>query len=336
MQAMTLDKLPKKVLARIDLQTAFMASRCVVAAEQFQLFRKLHGRELTSADICRRTGIKRERIVPFLAALMGLGLLKKVGNRYTNTALADKYYVRERSINWTRAYTDECKQEYRAFSVLEEMLTTGKSYESILGIKRTYYLDLMKDDPRFAHDFTHMLYHEHFRLAKEMASKLDLRGRKVVLDVGGGSGVISEALIRKNRKLKACVMDIEPVINVARKIIRKAGLTSRIHTLVRDMNRGLPQGFDVIMHCDAGGTSQEVLGRSYDALPDKGLIVVCESFSSENLVEPFGRLMWQIRSDRYWLTTKRQAIGNLRNCGFKAVKQHKLCDGFWMITALKS
>lgn len=335
MQAMTLDKLPRKVLERIDLQTAFMASRCVVAAEQFQLFRKLHGKELTASDICRRTEIKRERIVPFLAALIGLGLLKKTGRKYTNTALANKYYVRERSINWTRAYSDECKKEYSAFSVLEEMLTTGKNYESLLGIKRTYYVELMEDDPQFAHDFTHMLYHEHLKLAKDMASKLDMKGRNAVLDVGGGSGVMSEALVRKNRKLRACVMDIEPVIGVARKIIRKAGLSKRIDTLVGDMSKSIPEGYDVIMHCDAGGSSETALKLSYQALPPGGMIVLCEPFSTEDLVDPFGRLMWQIRSERQWLVTKRQAIENLRVCGFKSVKQRKLCEGFWMVTALK-
>ena len=79
MQKFTLDKLPKKVLAKIDVQTAFMASRCVIAAEQLKLFRKLEGKELTAATIGRLTGIKGWRQKAFLAALMSLGLLKKRG-----------------------------------------------------------------------------------------------------------------------------------------------------------------------------------------------------------------------------------------------------------------
>ena len=37
MTYLTLDKLPKKVLSRIDLQTAFAASRCIIAAERLRL-----------------------------------------------------------------------------------------------------------------------------------------------------------------------------------------------------------------------------------------------------------------------------------------------------------
>ena len=55
---LTLDKLPQKVLARIDLQTAFMISRCVVAAERLQVFRKLHGRKLSAAAIGRMIGVR--------------------------------------------------------------------------------------------------------------------------------------------------------------------------------------------------------------------------------------------------------------------------------------
>jgi hypothetical protein len=75
----TLDKLPKKILARIDLQDAFMISRCVVAAERLQVFRKLHGKKLSAAAIGRKIGVRGWRVEAFLAALVSVGLLKKTG-----------------------------------------------------------------------------------------------------------------------------------------------------------------------------------------------------------------------------------------------------------------
>lgn len=161
MTEFTLDKLPGKVLAKIDLQTAFMISRCVVAAERFQVFRKLHNKELSAAVIGRRIGVRGWRVEAFLAALVSIGLLKKTGKLYRNTALADRYFVRERSIFWTRLFSKECCREYKAFSVLEEMLTTGRSYASILGIEGWDYVKEMQNNPRWAHDFTHMLYYDH-------------------------------------------------------------------------------------------------------------------------------------------------------------------------------
>jgi hypothetical protein len=57
MSNLTLDKLSRKVLTGIDLQQAFISSRFVIAAERLQIFRKLHGKELTAAVICKRAGL---------------------------------------------------------------------------------------------------------------------------------------------------------------------------------------------------------------------------------------------------------------------------------------
>jgi len=335
MTELTLDKLPRRVLAKIDLQTAFMASRCVLAAERLQLFRKLHDKELTAARIGRLTGLHEKRREAFLAVLIALGLLARKGNRYRNTALADRFYVKERSIYWTRAYSDGCVQEYEAFSALEDMLTTSRDYEEILGIKRVGYVDRMQREPQFANDFTHMLYYDHQRKARALARTLDLGGYRRLLDLGGGSGVMSIALARKYPQLHACVLDIEPVCRVARKIIRREGLARRITVCSCDYTKEVPSGFDVIMACDSGGDSPDVLERCYESLPDGGLLVLVDKFQSEDLTTPFFRLLWQLRSSRFWLVTKQQALYRVRQAGFVGVKVRGLLADVVMITGHK-
>lgn len=335
MTEMTLDKLPRKVLAKIDLQTAFMASRCVVAAEKFQVFRKLHGKELSAAAIGRRTGTRGWRLEMFLSALVSLGLLKKKGRLYRNSSLAEKYYVHGRSIHWTRLFSQECVREYQAFSVLEEMLATGQDYLTILGLAPRDYVNEMKENPQWAYDFTHMLYYDHLPDARALAANLDLTDYHSVLDVGGGSGVMSIALVRKYKHLKACVLDIEAVVSVARKIIRREKLTRRIDTCVGDMTKHIPGGYDVIMFCDAEPGDIETLKKVYASLPDGGLVVLVENFCSEDWTEPLYKLMWQIRSKGLWLRNRRQAAERLRKCGFKAVKARRIYSDVWMITGRK-
>jgi acetylserotonin N-methyltransferase len=331
----TLDKLPKKVLAKIDLQRAFAISRVVVAAEKFQLFRKLHGRKLSAAAIGRKIGVRGWRIESFLAALVSIGLLKKTGNLYSNTVLAEKYYVRGRSIYWTSLFSEECRREYKAFSVLEEMLTTEKSYASILGIQSGDYIKKMKDDPQWANDFTHMLYYYHLPHAKALAEYLDLSDHSSVLDVGGGSGVMSIPLVRKYKHLQACVMDIEPVVNVAKKIIRKEKLQKRIDTMAGDMRKRIPGGYDVIMFCDAEIGGGSTLKLAYESLPEGGLVVLCEDFSSDDWTTPLYRLMWQLRSNSFWLKNKNQMVAMLKECGFKALKSRLIYEDTWLITGRK-
>jgi hypothetical protein len=335
MTEFTLDKLPKKILAKIDLQMAFMISRCAVAAEKLQVFRKLHGRELSASAIGRKIGVRGWRAEAFLAALVSVGLLKRTGQRYSNTTLADKYYVRDRSIFWTKRYSEWCCREYRAFSVLEEMLTTEQSYASILGIDSADYIKEMKRDSQWAYDFTHMLYYDHLPHAKALAQNLDLSNHHSLLDVGGGSGVMSMALVRKYKHLKACVLDIEPVIHVAKKIIRKEKLTGRVDTLIGDHDKHIPDGYDVMMFCDAELGDGGTLKLAYDSMPKGGLVSLVEDFSSDDWTVPLYRLMWQLRSNSFWLKNRRQIVEMLRKCGFKAIKSRRIYKDTWLITGHK-
>lgn len=335
MTKMTLDKLPRSVLAKIDLQEAVMISRCVVAAERLQLFRKLHGKQLTAETIGKKVGIHKNCLVQFLAAMVSVGLLKRNGKLFSNSALAEKYYIKERSIYWTTLYSEECVREFVAFSVLEEMLKTGKGYEEILGIKRTGYIEMMMKNRRWADDFTNMLYHFHQPDARALAQNLDLKNHEKVLDVAGGSGVMSMALARKYPHIKACVLDIENVIAAAKKIIRKEGLSKRVDARVGDMNKDLPDGYDVIMFCDSASPNERLLKMVYGKLPKGGMVVFVDKFSSEDFTEPLDRLMWQMRSKKFWLMTKNQAVCALRENGFKAVKKKEILKNVWLLTGRK-
>lgn len=335
MTEFTLDKLPRGVLSRIDLQTAFMMSRCVVAAERLQVFRKLKGKKLSPTAIGRMIGVHGWRAEAFLAALNSIGLLKKTGKLYSNTALANKFFVRERSIYWTRLFSRACVREYRAFSVLEEMLTTGQSYAAILGTDSHDYIEEMKRDRQWAHDFTHMLYYDHLPHAEALADNLELSAYHSVLDVGGGSGVMSMALVRRHKHLKACVLDIEPVIRVARKIISRERLTRRISTMVGDMTKHIPVGYDVVMLCDAELGGVEMLKMVYDSLPEGGLVVLVDDFSSDDWTVPLYRLMWQLRSNSFWIKNKQQMKAMLRESGFRAIRSRRIYNYTWLLTGRK-
>jgi protein-L-isoaspartate O-methyltransferase len=300
-----------------------------------QLFRKLYGKKLSAATIGRKIGIHGWRIEAFLAALVSIGLLKKTGKLYSNTALANKYYVRERSIYWTKLFSEECRKDYRAFSVLEEMLTTERSAASILGIKSGNYIKEMERNPQWAHDFTHMLYYYHLPHAKALAESLDLSNYHSVLDAGGGSGVMSIALARKYKQLKACVLDIEAVVNVARKIIRREKLAKRIDTLIGDHDKHIPGGYDVIMYCDAELGDGNTLKLAYDSLPEGGLVVLCEDYSLDDWTAPLYRLMWQLRSNSLSLKKWRQMAALLKECGFTAIKSRLIYEDTWLITGNK-
>jgi predicted O-methyltransferase YrrM len=336
MEKPTLDKFPKKVLAQIGIEKAFIVSRLVVAAERLQLFRLLYGKRMDSEAIGRALRIHRFYLVPFLNALVSLGLLRKGAGRYSNAAFTTKYFIKGRPICWTRQYSKECVEAYEMLTVLEEALASGGSYESIRGLKTVSYTEAMKRDRQHAEDFTQMLFHLHQNDAKALANYLDLSRHHAVLDVGGGSGVMSMALAKKNPQLRACILDIAPVCEIAARNIAQAGLSRRVTILAGDMSRRLPVGYDVIMFCDVGNRlSKQLLRNAYKSLPEGGLVVLADRYLSKDGTYPLDRLVEHFVGSSFGLATWADMAELLRSCGFVRVSSRKVHREMWYITGIK-
>jgi tRNA A58 N-methylase Trm61 len=334
MAMLTLDKFPRKLLASIDIETAFKASRCVIAAERLQLFRKLDGKELTASEIGRSIGLHKRHRETFLNIIIALGLLTRKGDRYRLSPLAHKYFIKERGPHWTRLWSRYCTEDYTALSVLEESLTTGRDYRKILGMKREEDYEILRHDRKWAEDFTRVMHDTKRQQSKLLAKNLDLSRYSALLDVGGGSGIMSMELVRTHPNLRACVQDFEPVCRAARKFIKAAGLSRRVKTYAANMTEEIAAGYDVIMYWDVGAIPLKSLKLSYQVLPNGGMLLMsCASRgrvdSSVNLLT---RKLTLVYPDHdIW----QDAIARTKAAGFKRVKRTRIKDTAWVITGYK-
>ena len=335
MELPTLDTFPKEVLASIDIQRAFIVSRLIMAAERLQVFRVLHGRRMKAANLGRALKIHKTYLDTFLTALVSLKLLGKAGDTYWNTRYAEKYFVDERSIYWTRQYSKECVRAYEALTVLEKALTSGRSCAAVKRLRQPSYIERMKRDRNEAEDFTQMLFYFHRGDAEALAKYLDLSKHQAVLDVGGGSGVMSIALARRNARLHACVLDLPAVCDVAARNIKRAGLSRRIRCQARDIRDKLPDGYDVILFCDIGPVSKQLLRNAYSALPPGGLVAAVDRYFSEDRTQPLDRLIASFAGSSFGLATRSGMVAALKSCRFQSVKARKVYRDLWCVTGTK-
>lgn len=336
MELLTLDKFPQEVLAGIDVQRAFIASRLIVAAERLGVFRELHGKRMNAAAIGRALKIHKVYRDTFLNSLVGLGLLQKKEDVYWNSPFAEKYFIEERSIYWTRQYSKECVQAYERLTLLEEMLASGRSYTSLKGLKPPSYTEAMKRDPRQAEDFTQMLFHFHQGDAEALANHLDLSKHRAVLDLGGGSGVMSIALAKKNPHLRASILDLAVVCKIADGNIKRAGLSSRVTTMAGDITHKLPAGYDVIMFCDIGPLPKQLLRNACRSLPEGGLVVAVDRYLSEDRTSPLDRVMAPLAGSGFPRETTAEMVAELKSCGFRKVTARNIYKDLWCLTGTKA
>jgi predicted O-methyltransferase YrrM len=153
------------------------------------------------------------------------------------------------------------------------------------------YFQQTQEDPSYVARFTRKLYEIHLPLAEQLANMLDLQGVERLLDLGGGSGVASFALLRKRHKLTSVVVDTEIVCQAGREIASENRLESRISYLAADiLQDDLPTGFDMVMLCDVGLFSQNLFHRIHALLNQKGRLVVVDKFAPGKNIAPPSRL----------------------------------------------
>jgi predicted O-methyltransferase YrrM len=128
-------------------------------------------------------------------------------------------------------------------------------------------------------------------VAPHLAANLDLSGVQTLLDVGGGSGIYSIALVQANPGLRAIVMDGPEVLKVAAEFVDKHGVGDRVELLVGDMFA------DDLPECDAVLLSnilhdwdipecESLVKRCTGAVPTGGRVLIHDVFLNDAMDGP--------------------------------------------------
>ena len=103
-----------------------------------------------------------------------------------------------------------------------------------------------------------------------------------LLDVGGGSGVLSSAIARRHPRLRVTLADLPGVCAAARRFVARRGLSRRVGFVPLDMFRDAwPRGHDAILfgnilHDWDDARCRLLAGRAFRALSPGGAVVLHE------------------------------------------------------------
>jgi hypothetical protein len=237
----------------LDMLSANMAAAAVGAALEQQLFWRLSDQPSTAEAVARELNIPRGRCRYWLELLAGLKLLERRGETYALSPTARSAIVDAYSPETWGLLAQEARERYPIGADLSLHLGHRGSLWDLQGRRPPDYVAQMVEDPERASRFTRMLYEIHAPLAEELADSLDLTGVGRLLDLGGGSGVVSLALLRRYPELTAVVVDIPTVCAAAREIAARAPVAGRITYHAADfLHDELPRGFDMVLECQGG------------------------------------------------------------------------------------
>ncbi|MHA2029910.1 MAG: class I SAM-dependent methyltransferase [Candidatus Kariarchaeaceae archaeon] len=216
------------------------------------LFYDIENNPQTVEEISKRYDIPHHRTRHWLNLLKELDLLEQQDEKFypSNVALIAilKPYSKE---SWA-LLADVAYNRYLIGNNLVKHISHPQSVLKDQRVEFPNWFASIIENKTYARDFTITLYERHLEFAEEFSKFYDMTGIKKIMDIGGGSGVMSLELLKKNAELQAVVIDVENVCKVGREIADKSEVGNRIEYQVVDFEKEpLPTGFDAILLCDS-------------------------------------------------------------------------------------
>lgn len=267
----------------------YASDMLVVALKELDLFSWLAEGPQTIESICGKFNFRARPVDVMTTLFVASGWLRREGDTLSLTESAREHLIN--SSPWfIGPYFPPLKDRPIAGQLLE-CLRTGKP-ANFAGRKDHEDWHQAMETEAFAREFTAMMDCRGVLLAQALAKRLDLTGRRRLLDIAGGSGVYACSLCAHFPELRATVLDKAPVDQIATGAIRERGFAERVDVVTQDMlTRRFPEGYDVhllsnVLHDWDMILVRKLLQSSAVALPAGGFLIVHDTFLNADKTGP--------------------------------------------------
>jgi len=279
--------------AVLELVRGFQPSCIVIAAAELDVFTILSGRPMAAAGLAHRIKGDARAVTVLLDALSALGLLDK------GTGAEPVYSVPPAAAELLAETGAQCMLGMvrhlgnclRGWGQLAGVVLNGKP-----AIRRPSVLGAGGD----LASFIRAMHEISEPLAMPLVAGLGKLNFTHVLDLGGASGTWTVPFLRLNPGARATILDRPEVIPMARRLMRKAGLTDRVRLVAGDFMRcALPEGADLawvsaIVHQNSRAQNRRLFKKVFSALEPGGLILVRDIVMDASRTRPAGGAMFAV------------------------------------------
>ena len=268
----------------LDLLTRYQAPAILMAAHEVGVFGALAAGPAGLDDLAERLGAPRRSLGILLRACVALNLLVREDGRYRCSPLAAATLV-PGTPGYLGRLVDKEAFFYRAWAGLADCVRTDRAALAPFQVRA-------REDPETARNFLLALDDVAALFGGAFAEHVDLEGCRRLLDVGGGVGSYTLALLERYPRLEATVLELPAVVPWTREFLSEAGAAHRVAVEPFDfLCDPFPRGYDAvlfsnILHDQPPAVNQGLLARAYQALEPGGRALVYEFLLDDGGVTP--------------------------------------------------
>jgi len=320
----------------VEMANAFKLSRIILTANELGVFDLIPEAGISSSAVAELLNSHPRATDRFLNALVALGLLIKQGETFRNTSFGSQFLVKN-----SPAYLGGLSlsnQTWKTWSTLTEVLFTGSTIamESLINDRTEEWRE----------SFIAAMHSRAAIQAMEIAGILDLDSIVKMLDVGGGSGAFSFAMIRENPAIRSVIFDLPNIIPLTKKYILASGLTDHVSTATGNyLADDLGDGFDLvfmsaIIHINSPDENRLLIKQGTKALKQGGQLVIVDYIMNDDRTEPvpgaffaLNMLVGTLHGDTY---TETEVRSWMQNAGLTEVEKKVTPSGNQLMMGKKA
>ena len=255
-----------------ELARNFWYSAILRASIKLDVFYLLENAPATAGEVAQRIGGAPRYVEAFLECCSVLGLLDSQEGKYLNSALTSRFLVRGKP-EYVGDHALHHTNTWASWGRLDEIILEGKTllpFETGYVDSDTYWRDYMVGQHNRATSGQ----------ARQLVKNLDLRGKRKLVDLGGGAASYSIALCEAFPQLTAVVVDRKEPLSIAGPLVKERGLEERVILLEGDFfETELDKDYDValisgVVLIRPEADCRAVFQLAYDVLAPGGKIIV--------------------------------------------------------------
>ncbi|MBI5417672.1 methyltransferase domain-containing protein [Candidatus Poribacteria bacterium] len=321
----------------IDIVNGYWPAQTLLVANEYDIFTLLTPKGKSAKDISKISKTNLDAIEKLLNALVALKLLNKKNNLFFNTPVTNKFLVKNKK-DYRGEFLKHHQDLWNSWNNLNTAIKFGFS-EDFLKNK-----NFLRDKSRVK-AFIHGLHNVGEESAIHVAKNLPLEKVKHALDLGGGGGTFSIAIVNENKKVKCTIFDLPEILEVTKEIIKENKKEKNINTCTGNFNKDtIPDNFDLILiskvtHVESPKNNIEIFKKCFKALNPGGKIAIHDFMLDKTHTKPLHSVLFAlnmlVRTPGGGVYSADEYKEWLRIAGFNKFKLYKIPHQTELLIATK-
>jgi len=265
----------------LEISGRYWETCALHAGVKLDVFTVIGQARLSSEAVAQKINADERATGMLLNALTAMQLLKKTDNLFSNTPESE-VLLSKNSPRYIGYMIMHHHHLVEAWFKLDRAVRSGGPVRSRASFS----------DEEMREGFIMGMFNLAMGLAPKLVPRIDLSGRRHLLDLGGGPGTFAIHFCLANPDLSATVYDLETTRPFAEKTIAKFNLSDRIGFTPGDyVKKTITGSFDAawlshILHGEGPDTCRQIIKKTVKVLNPGGLLIIHDFFLNNNMDGP--------------------------------------------------